>query len=143
MKHTKTLLIFEKEELTENESALLYLIPLVQTAWSHAAVAPREKKLIFDAAREDGIDERDPFNDLLDLLLTYQPSGEFFETCLSRISENFSRMTKNKRNDLRDRILSRCHSVAASAGTNSAMDTNHHISVEERLYLQRLDEILK
>lgn len=142
MKHTKTASIFDKPELSEKERSLLFLMPLIQTAWAHGAVAPREKQTIFNAAREDAIDERDEFNDTLDELLTYQPSREFFDVCLIIIEENFARLTVRERTHLRNKILSRCRAVAESAGEKSSMDLNHHISAEERLLLELYEQIL-
>ena len=46
-------------ELDENEGKLLFLVPLVQVAWAHGAISPRERQLVFEAARAEGIDERD------------------------------------------------------------------------------------
>jgi hypothetical protein len=42
MEHTKLSLIFDKSELTETEHSLLFLMPLVEMAWVHGAISPRE-----------------------------------------------------------------------------------------------------
>jgi hypothetical protein len=126
-----------------SETSILFLVPLVQTAWSHGAISPREKQLIFDAAREDGIDERHQLNDVLDRWLVYQPSTNFFDDCLTQISELMRLMTVKERDEIRTKILSRCRSVAETAGGKSRMDVNHHISREETELLAELQEILK
>lgn len=143
MKQAQLNLILKQTELSEIEPAFLYLMPLVQIAWAHGAISPREKRKIFDAARADRIDERSPLNDTLADLLKYQPSRAFFDDCLSQIAEDLRRMTVRERTDLREKILHRCREVAASAGEKSLMDLNHHISSEERNLLEWFEEILK
>ena len=142
MKHTKLSLIFNKPELTGTEQTLLFLVPLVWTAWAHGAISKREKQLIYKAAREDSIDERDPINLILNDLLIYQPGREFFEECLSLIGSRLFQMTVKERTQIREKILKRCREVAAAAGERSPMDVNHHISPEEKLLLERLAMIL-
>lgn len=143
MKHTKTAMLFDNSELSEKEAAFLYLMPLVQTAWAHGAISKREKQLIFSAAREDSIDERDPFNDTLDELLTYQPNQNFFELCLEQIGDRMRRMTVKERSALREKIIDRSRAVAAAAGEKSPMDVNHHVSSEEKELLRRFEETLR
>jgi hypothetical protein len=142
MKHTKTFEMFTEKDLPESVENFLFILPLVQMAWAHGAVSPREKQLIFAAAREDSIDERDPLNLTLDNLLSYQPSREFFDDCLSLIGENLNDKTVKQRSELRGKIIERCRAVAASAGEKSPMDLNHHISSEERNLLEKLNDIL-
>ena len=142
MKQAKLNLILKQKELSEIEPAFLNLMPLVQIAWAHGAISPREKRLIFEAARADSIDERSPLNDTLADLLKYQPSQAFFDDCLSLIAKNLRQMTVRERTDLRDKILRRCREVAASAGDKSLMDLNHRISPEEKNLLEWFEEVL-
>ena len=129
-------------ELNSEELSLLYLVPLVQMAWICEAVSPREKQVIYNAARADSIDERHEFNDILDEWLTYQPSGTFFENCLDLIADSLKKMTVKERKALRATLLHGCEKVAASAGEKSLMDTNHHISEQERELLDKFREVL-
>jgi len=142
MKQSQLNLILKQTELSEMEPAFLHLMPLVQIAWAHGAISPREKQKIFDAARADQIDERSALNDTLADLLKYQPSQSFFDDCLSLIAENLRQMTVRERIELREKILHRCREVAA-AGEKSLMDLNHHISPEELNLLGWFEEILK
>lgn len=134
--------LFNKNDLSETEETLLFLVPLVQTAWAHGAIASRERHLIFEAARQDSIDARDPINDTLEKFLVYQPSRDFFDECLSLINQKLSQMTVKERNEMRRKIITRCQTVAASAGDKSPMDLNNHISAEEKFLLERFEEIL-
>jgi hypothetical protein len=130
------------DALTNDEISLLYLMPLIQTAWVCGAVSPREKQVIFSAARLESIDERHEFNNVIDEFLSYQPSQAFFEKCLLLINSGFENMTVKERTKIKETILQRCNQVAASAGEKSPMDTNHAISPEESHLLNRLKEIL-
>ena len=128
--------------LTNEEISLLFLTPLVQTAWVCGAVSPREKQVIYTAAREESIDERHQFNDIIDEWLNYQPSQLFFEGCLALINNSLEQMTVKERNLKKAKILARCNQVASSAGTKSLMDIDHHISPQETHLLNRLREVL-
>ncbi len=72
-----------RDKLSDPEMPLLFLVPLIETAWAHGAIARNEKQLIFTAAREEQIDEKHPLNGTLDELLIYQPGQQFFDGCLS------------------------------------------------------------
>lgn len=126
----------------ELENELLFLMPLVQTAWAHGAIAAREKHLIFEAAREDGIDERDSLNDRLDDYLTNQPSLSFFDECLSEIAGILQAMNVSERESLKAKIIKRCRNIADSAGGNSAMDVSAFTSAEEQRTLEQISEAL-
>lgn len=144
MKHTIDFFrsnIAENGELGEEERRFLFLLPLVQVAWAHSAISPREALVIFEAARADGIDARHWFNEKLDSFLVYQPSVKFFEECLDLIRETLSRMTVRDRKDAVVKLLRRCEAVAAAAGDSSLMDTNHRVTSEEKRVLDQLQEI--
>jgi hypothetical protein len=130
------------DELTAEEISLLYLMPLIQIAWVCGAVSPREKQVIYSAARSDSIDERHHYNDIINELLNYQPSQEFFEKCLMLINKSFENITVKERKKLKTSILQRCNQVAASAGEKSLMDVNHNISPEEAHLLKIFNELL-
>ncbi|MBX7170477.1 MAG: hypothetical protein K1X72_05925 [Pyrinomonadaceae bacterium] len=130
------------DELSEQEKSLLFLTPLIQTAWVCGGVSPREKQVIYKAAREESIDERHQFNDIIDEWLKYQPSQIFFDDCIALINNSLEKMTVKERNLLKTKILQRCNQVAASAGGKSLMDINHHISPNEEHLLNRLREVL-
>jgi hypothetical protein len=141
MKHTIEFFrntIAEKGELCEQERVLLFLLPLIHVAWAHSAISPREALVIFEAAREEGIDARHWFNEKLDSFLVYQPSARFFEECLEVIHEELSRMTVREREAAVGTLLRRCEAVAAAAGDKTLMDTNHRVTPEERRVLDQL-----
>lgn len=139
MKHTIDFFrnaINERGKLAEDEISLLFLIPLVQVAWAHGGISPREALCIFEAAREDGIDARHWFNEKLDSFLVYQPSTKFFGDCLELIDESLKQMTVRERKRILWRLMQRCEQVAA--GDHSLMDVDHRITSEERRLLDEL-----
>lgn len=129
-------------EMTENELPLLFLVPLVQTAWAHDAISAREKKVIFDAARGEGIDERSPLNETLGDWLLYQPGKRFFNECLALIEERLSEMTVKEREQARKKIYQRCHAVAAASGDARRADVRHFVSREETESLAGIAEAI-
>lgn len=129
---------WRREKLNENEMPLLFLMPLVETAWAHGAVARSEKQIIFAAAREEKIDEKHELNEVLDEMLIYQPGRQFFAECLETIKSELAAMPVKNREIERAKLIDRCKSVAAAAGTNSPMDIEKFTSDEEREVLMRL-----
>lgn len=130
------------DKMSDEDMSLLFLMPLIQMAWAHGAISPREKQVIFDAAREEGIDHRSSLNDTLNKWLVYQPSQQFYDECLSLIRNTLQTMTVKEREPKRDKMFERCRIVAASAGGKSPMDVDHHISREEKELLTELEQIL-
>ena len=126
----------------ENEMPLLFLVPLVQVAWAHGAISPRERQLIFEAARIEGIDGRDALNDVLADWLLNQPGQKFFNDCLQLINEKLTQMTVKERNQRKASILDYGKRVAAAAGGKSLMDINHDISEEEQATLNEISEMM-
>ena len=127
-----------RERLSEAEMPLLFLVPLVETAWAHGAIARSEKQLIFTAAREEQIDEKHRLNDTLDELLVYQPGQQFFDDSLSLIKSELAAMTVKERESKSAKLIKRCRQIAAAAGGNSVMDVDKFTSPEEREVLARL-----
>lgn len=127
-----------RERLSAAEMPLLFLVPLVETAWAHGAIARNEKQLIFTAAREERIDEKHPLNETLDEMLVYQPRQLFFDDCLSLIKSELAAMPVKEREPKRSKLIDRCKQIAAVAGGNSSMDIDKSVSPEEREVLARL-----
>ncbi len=119
------------------EQRLLFLVPLVQVAWSHGIVSTRERHLVFEAARADGIDERHAHNDTLDKWLNDQPNRQFYNDSLKRLSGILHEMPVRNRESERSRLLSRCMRVAAVTN-DERFDCDGSISAEERGLLAQI-----
>ncbi len=142
MKQRITRANISSDQWDENKLQLLFLVPLVQTAWAHGAIARSEKNLIFEAAREDEVDARSPLNDQLDYWLVYQPSRQFFADCLEKIKTVLQSLTVREREALKTKIINRCRRIAGSAGGNSSMDVSSFVSPEEEETLAEIAETL-
>ena len=141
MKHTIDFFrntISERGTLADDERTLLFILPLIQVAWAHGAISPREALAIFEIAREDGIDPTHWFNEKIDSFLVYQPSARFFEDSIDLINETLAQLTVKEREEQVATLLQRCEKVAAAAGDRDPMDVNHRISVEEEGVLASL-----
>ena len=141
MKHTIDFFrntISERGTLADDERTLLFILPLIQVAWAHGAISPREALAIFEIAREDGIDPTHWFNEKIDSFLVYQPSAKFFEDSIDLINETLAQLTVKEREEQVATLLRRCEKVAAAAGDRDPMDVNHRISVEEEGVLASL-----
>ncbi len=127
-----------RETLSIAEMPLLFLVPLIETAWAHGAIAKGEKQMIFAFAREEEIDEKHLLNETLDELLVYQPRQQFFDDCLSQIKSELAAMTVKQRESRRSKLIDRCRQIAAAAGGNSVMDVGKSTSPEELEVLERI-----
>jgi len=126
-----------REFLSDKEMPLLFLVPLIEIAWAHGAIARNEKYLIFTTAREENIDEKNPLNETIEELLLYQPGKQFFDNSLSLIKTELSLMTVKEREQKISQLIKRCRQVAEAAGGNSSMDIEKFTSDEEREVLTR------
>ena len=61
---------------------LLYLVPLVQVAWSDGGVSPRESDQVLGIAGLHGIKAGSAAHERLVAWLTERPSDQFFQACL-------------------------------------------------------------
>lgn len=119
------------------EQRLLFLVPLVQVAWSHGIVSTREKHLVYEAARADGIDDQHAHNDILSKWLNDQPNRQFYNDSLERLSGILHGMTVRNRESERSKLLSRCTRVAAVTN-DERFDCDGSISAEERGLLAQI-----
>ncbi len=143
MKHTMDFFrnaIEERGQLSEDERSLLLMLPVIQVAWAHGAISPREALAIFEIAREDGIDPTHWFNEKIDSFLVYQPSTKFYEDALDLIRSTIGDMTVKERKAAVAKLISRSERVAAAAGDRSPMDVDHRVSEEERKIIELLYE---
>ena len=143
MKHTMDFFrnaINDHGQLEKDERSLLFMLPIIQVAWAHGAISPREAFAIFEIAREDGIDPTHWFNEKIDSFLMYQPSSKFYEDALDLIRSTIADMTVKERKETVAKLISRSERVAAAAGDRSPMDVDHRVSEEEKKVIDLLYE---
>jgi len=126
---------------TAESTAALGLIPLVEVAWADADLDSREKKLILEAARQQGIHEGSSGYRLLAGWLERQPSQRLFTVWDDYLDELRSAMPEIILAALRQSILVRAAEVAKVAG--SLLGLTDPISSEEKRVLARLTAALE
>lgn len=118
---------------------LLYLVPIVQIAWAEGKVTNRERKLIFEAARAQGIEENRLAYQKLSEWLMERPSEEFFDKSLHLIRMILQILPREKQQDSKVNLFSHCTEVAeASGGAAGFLGGGYKICDEERTVIKRV-----
>jgi hypothetical protein len=102
----------QRDGYTEKTIELLPLIPLVEVAWAEGGVADRERRMIFDIARERGIEPGSPANEQLTAWLDKRPPERFFEDTLHALGLMLESMPPADREASRDDLLAYCNRIA-------------------------------
>jgi hypothetical protein len=124
---------------TRETVKLLYLVPIVQIAWAEGKVTNRERKLIFEAARAQGIEENSLADQKLSDWLIERPAEEFFDKSLHLIRMVLRTLPREKQQDSKINLFSLCTQVAeASGGTTGFLGGGYRICDEERTAIKRV-----
>ena len=94
---------------------VLLLVPLVEIAWANGRVDERQRKAVLVAARQKGLQEDSPGDQLLRNWLTTKPPGELLDTWKKYVNTLAQRMTRDKLQALRDDTMDRALFVAEAA----------------------------
>lgn len=119
---------------------LLYLVPLIETAWAEGNVSSRERELIVKAARSRGIEAGSSADRQLNDWLTERPSKAFFEKTLRAIGAILQARPPEERESSERDLLALCTAVASASGGIVGLRA---ISEEERQMLAHITEELK
>lgn len=119
---------------------LLYLVPLIQTAWAEGGVSPKERELIVKAARTRGIDAGTPCDQQLTIWLSQRPSDAFFEKTLRAIRTILQAQPVAAREASEKDLLSLATAIAAASGGIVGFRA---VSEEERQILAHISDELK
>ncbi|HUP38513.1 MAG TPA: hypothetical protein VM115_00225 [Vicinamibacterales bacterium] len=120
---------------------MLYLVPLIQTAWAEGGVSAKERELIVKAARSRGITEGTPCDQQLNLWLATRPSDEMFEKSLRAIRTILQAQPDSAREASKKDLLSLVTAIAAASGGIVGF---HAVSAEEQQILKHInDELTK
>ena len=125
---------------TPETVALLYLVPLIQTAWAEGGVSEKERGLIVKAARSRGITEGAPSDQQLNMWLSQRPSDELFEKTLRAIRTILQAQPAEAREDSEKDLLSLATAIAAASGGIVGFRA---VSDEERQILAHISDELK
>lgn len=119
---------------------MLYLVPVIQTAWAEGGVSQKERDLIVKAARSRGITEGTPCDQQLNMWLTTRPSDEVFEKSLRAIGTILQAQPQSAREASEKDLLSLATAIAAASGGIVGFRT---VSAEEQQILKHISDELK
>ena len=119
---------------------MLYLVPVIQTAWAEGGVSPKERDLIVKAARSRGISEGTPCDQQLNMWLTTKPSDEMFEKSLRAIRTILQAQPESAREASEKDLLSLATAIAGASGGIVGFRA---VSAEEQQILKHISDELK
>lgn len=119
---------------------MLYLVPVIQTAWAEGGVSERERALIVKAARSRGITEGTPCDQQLNMWLGTRPSDEMFEKSLRAIRTILQAQPQDVREASEKDLLSLATAIASASGGIVGFRS---VSDEERQILAHISDELK
>jgi hypothetical protein len=119
---------------------MLYLVPVIQTAWAEGGVSEKERALIVKAARSRGITEGTPCDQQLNLWLSKRPSDEVFEKTLRAIRTILQAQPADVREASEKDLLSLATAIAGASGGLVGFGA---VSAEERQILAHINDELK
>lgn len=115
---------------------LLFLIPLLQIAWSDGHLEAKERALILEASHAYGIKEDHPAYQKLQGWLHAKPPKEIFERALRVIGEIMSFQTAEQRDIIEHKLVDACERVAAASG--GFLGLGSKVSAAEKAILKRV-----
>jgi hypothetical protein len=115
---------------------VLYLVPLVQIAWSDGAVSQRESEQVLNVASLHGIGVGSAAYERLAAWLAERPSDEFFHTCLRGIKAMLRHRPAAEAQALSQDLVWYCTRIASASG--GFLGLGPRVSREEETLLTRL-----
>lgn len=135
-------LIKELGELgfTPETVRVLPLVPIVKLAWAEGGISPAERKLLISLARERGIAEGSPADQLLADWMAREPSPEIFNNGLRLIRAMLDAAPADGDTISADDIIRYCELIAEASGGIFGIGK---VSAEERATLTKIAAELK
>jgi hypothetical protein len=122
---------------TRETVRLMYLVPLVHTAWAEGSITRRERGLILAAAAIHGIEEGSPAYFKLRHWLDNRPEEEFFEKTLRVIAAMLESLPPEKYEQSKQDLVAYCTQIAeVSGGIMGFVNVGRSIRKEEREVLE-------
>jgi len=115
---------------------VLYLVPLIQVAWSDGGVSPSERDKVLEIAGLHGIKAGGAAHQRLRAWLSERPSHRFFETCLRGIKAMLGDRPSSEAQALHRDLVWYCTQIASASG--GVLGLGARISREEEMMLTRL-----
>ncbi len=135
-------LISDLQELgfTPETVRVLPLMPIVQLAWAEGGVSPAERTLLVSLARNRGIDEGSPADQLLADWMARAPSPEIFSNAMRLIRAMLANAAPGPDMISADDIIRYCELIAEASGGIFGIGK---VSAEERATLAQIATELK
>jgi len=115
---------------------LLYLVPLLEVAWSDGSVSDEEKRLIHEAAKSHGISEGTAAYAMLGRWLESKPDAVLFQRALKVIRDITGFQSDEAWQTSGRKIITACEKIAAASG--GFLGLGPKISSEEKAVLRRV-----
>ncbi len=115
---------------------VLFLIPLLQVAWSDGGIADRERALLLEAARAHGVTEGTPAHAKLSEWLAAPPPPQLVERALQVIRDLMAFQSAGARQHTTDRLLNACERIASASG--GFLGLGSKISPDEAAVMKRV-----
>jgi DnaJ-domain-containing protein 1 len=115
---------------------VLFLVPLLQVAWSDGSISDRERALLLEAAHAHGVSEGTPAHEKLNEWLAAKPPEQTFERALQVIRDLMVYESTDARQETTDRLMEACEWIAAASG--GFLGLGSKISAEEAAVMKRV-----
>lgn len=115
---------------------VLFLVPLLQVAWSDGSISDRERTLILEAAHAHGVKEGTPAQEKLNEWLAARPSDQTSERALQVIRDLMAFQSTDARHATTGKLLDACERIAAASG--GFLGLGSKISAEEAAVMKRV-----
>ncbi len=115
---------------------LLFLIPLLQVAWSDGKLSEKERALILEVGHTYGVKEGRAAYQKLQGWLTSKPSKETFDRALTVIRDIMSFQTWEQREIAAQKLVEASERIAAASG--GFLGLGSKVSAEEKAVLRRV-----
>ena len=115
---------------------LLFLIPLLQVAWSDGKLSEKERALILEVGHTYGVKEGHPAYQKLQGWLNSKPSKETFDRALTVIRAIMSFQTWEQREAAAQKLVDASERIAAASG--GFLGLGSKVSAEEKAVLRRV-----
>jgi len=115
---------------------VLFLVPLLQVAWSDGSIADRERALILEAAHAHGVKEGTPAHAKLNEWLAARPTEQTFERALQVIRDLMIYQSTDARQATTGKLIDACERIAAASG--GFLGLGSKISAEEAAVMKRV-----
>jgi hypothetical protein len=115
---------------------VLFLVPLLQVAWSDGSITDRERALILEAAHAHGVKEGTPAHERLNEWLAARPPEQQFERALQVIRDLMVHQSTAARHTTTGKLLDACERIAAASG--GFLGLGSKVSAEEAAVMRRV-----